>query len=262
MERIYKAYLAAKGKPQARVSSRHIIEQLGAKTPDILKQSHIDAYMAVRREAVSEATYATELRYLRAALNWAHKEGYIDAPRPFTVPAGRAVRYRFFTEAEFNRLTAACTTLRLRLFMEIAIATASRPAKIYKLRWDDIDPVSKIIYFQTGNRTKRTRPVPINSRLQWVLGVAYQGRQSNHIIERDGKPVKTLSQQFADTRVRAQVQDAMLRDFRGTAASWALQRGASIELVADLLGDSVEVVERHYGHFSPAHIQSVTDLLG
>ena len=159
-------------------------------------------------------------------------------------------------------MIAGCETLWLRMYMEIAIATASRPAKIYALKWGDIHTQSKMIYFAEGNATKRTRPVPINARLAWALVVAFQARQSEYIVERAGKRVSSLNKQFRQLTQRVGVQDAKLRDFRGTAASWALQRGAPISLVADLLADSVEVVERHYGHFSPTHIQSVTDLLG
>lgn len=262
VKRILDAYLSARPSPQGKVSANRLLPHFGAMRPHILKQGNVQAYIKKRAVDVSEATYATELRYLRAALNWAWREGHIDQPRPFRIPAGKQVRYRFFTEAEVERLIAATETLRMRLFMEIAIATASRPAKIYALTWRDIDPQAKIIYFEQGNATKRTRPVPINRRLQWVLGVAFQARLSEYVIERSGKPVKSLAKQFRDVCMRAQVQDAKLRDFRGTAASWALQRGAKIETVADLLGDSVEVVERHYGHFSPSHIASVTDLLG
>ena len=262
IRRIFAAYTDAVHAPQAKVSAKHITPYLGDKRPDSLGQSDIDAYIAKRAEQASVATYATELRYLRAALNWAHRERHIEAPRPFKIPAGRTVRYRFYTSQEFTRMIAAADTLRMRLFLEIAIATASRPAKIYRLKWSDIDPEAKVIYFETGNATKRTRPVPINARLAWVLGVAFQARQSDAVIERNAKPVKSLVKQFRGLVTRLGIQDAKLRDLRGTAASWALQRGAPIEKVADLLGDSVEVVERHYGHFSPSHIASVTDLLG
>jgi integrase len=260
--RVYSGYLEAIGPKQAHVSRKSLMADFQHLRPESLKQSHIDAYIKRRADSVAEATYATELRYLRAALNWAHREGHIDAPRPFRVPAGRTVRYRFYTQEEFDTLIANADTLCLRLFMEIAIATASRPAKIYQLKWSDVKTNPNFLAFKAGNRTKRTRPVPINYRLSWALGVAYQARQSEYVIERNGKPVKSLAKQFRELTRSVGIKDATLRDFRGTVASWALQRGAPIEKVADLLNDSVEVVERHYGHFSPAHIQSVTDLLG
>lgn len=259
---VFSSYVLSVNAPQARVSAKHIMPYFQHKQPYALKQGDIDGYIKDRKKVVSEATYATELRYLRAALNWAYREGHIDAPRPFKIPAGRSVRRRFFTQAEFDKMIAGCETLWLRMYMEIAIATASRPAKIYALKWGDIHTQSKMIYFAEGNATKRTRPVPINARLAWALGVAFQARQSEYIVERAGKRVSSLNKQFRQLTQRVGVQDAKLRDFRGTAASWALQRGAPISLVADLLADSVEVVERHYGHFSPTHIQSVTDLLG
>ena len=265
--RIMEAYVAAlkaegKGAGGAERAMTSLLPVFGAMTPDLIRQSHVNAYVAQRRKSVTDATLATDLRYLRSGLNWAHREGHIDPPRAMRIPAGKAARKRFFTEAEYAALVEHCDLLRLRVFMAIAINTASRPTKIYRLRWSDIDAARRTIYFEEGNRTKRTRPVTINDSLAWVLGVAYQARLGPYVVERDGKPVQTLKTAFKRTCEAAGVQDAYLRDFRGTAASWALQRGAPIALVADLLGDSVEVVERHYGHFSPSHIAAVTDLLG
>jgi hypothetical protein len=48
---------------------------------------------------------------------------------------------------------------------------------------------------------------------------------------------------------------------RSTAASWAVQDGATMEEVAAFLNDSVQVVERHYAHLSPNYLLKTANRL-
>ena len=57
------------------------------------------------------------------------------------------------------------------------------------------------------------------------------------------------------------VKDAHAHRFRHTLATELLEKGASFEEVADVLGDSVEVVKKHYAKWSRGRQKRVTDLL-
>lgn len=57
------------------------------------------------------------------------------------------------------------------------------------------------------------------------------------------------------------VKDAHAHRFRHTLATELLGKGGTFEEVADVLGDSVKVVEKHYAKWSPARQARVTDLL-
>lgn len=232
----------------------------GAMTPNLITQGKIRAYEAYRGE--KPASIERELKTLRAALNWALREGWSVFFTPFKIKASGSRRKRFLTQAEFSRLFSEADTVRMMLFLSIAIHTASRSKKIYELKWADIDPVAGIINFPEGTANKRTRPIPINKTLSWHLAIGMNFRTSPYVIERAGKPVRSLRKSFNDIAERAGVRDVQIHDLRRTAASWLLQRGASIELVAKFLDDSVEVVERHYGHFATGHIRGAADLLG
>lgn len=275
---IYAAYLAAsesEGRATAGATRawKALAPHFAAKAPPMVTQGTVRIYRAwrlaggmgpdgVQRVAVQDSTVATDLRYLRAALNWAHREGLIDTVRPFRIAKGRAVRKRWLSKAEFTAIVAHTDELALRVYLEIAIHTASRPEKIYGLRWSDIDAPSRVIYFAEGAGNKRTRPAPINDTLAWVLGCAYQMRQGEYVVERAGRPVTTLRRQFNAVRERAGVDHCTLRDLRTTAASWLVQDGASMEEVAKFLSDGVEVTERHYAHLSPSHLRGVANRLG
>jgi integrase len=49
--------------------------------------------------------------------------------------------------------------------------------------------------------------------------------------------------------------------FRHTLATELLGRGASFEDVADILGNSPEIVRKHYGKWSPARQARIDDLM-
>jgi integrase len=260
----YAAALEEEGKSpeNALLAKRNLADVFGKKTPDMVTQAAIRKHRRSRLDqGVTDGTIGGELRYLRAALNWAVREGHIDNFRPFKITKGQTVRRRWLTHDEFDALIEHTDTLALRVYLEIAIATASRPEKIYAIRWDDISLKPRTINFAVGTGKKKTRPMPINDRLAWVLGVAYQARVGDYVIENNGQPVKTLRRQFDKVRDRAKVRHCVLRDMRSTAASWAVQDGATMEEVAAFLNDSVQVVERHYAHLSPNYLLKTANRL-
>ena len=57
------------------------------------------------------------------------------------------------------------------------------------------------------------------------------------------------------------VKKAHAHRFRHTLATELLGAGASFEEVADILGDSVEVIKKHYAKWSSARQARVTDLM-
>lgn len=60
---------------------------------------------------------------------------------------------------------------------------------------------------------------------------------------------------------RSGVKKAHAHRFRHTLATELLAAGATFEEVADVLGDSVEVIKKHYAKWSPARQARVTDLM-
>ena len=242
-----------------RTSLKPLRSFFGAMTPDIVNQASISRYKAHRAEKLASCT--RELLTLRAALKWAYASEWTDSYRPFKVSANRNPRKRFMTEQEFNRLYAAADTIRLMTFLSIAISTAARSKTIYALRWQDVDFHNKVINFGAGEANKKSRSVPMTDKLAWALMGALFMAQGEYVIERDGKPVKSLRGVFSRAVRESGVKDVTIHDLRRTSASWMLQRGASLSLVAKVLDDAVEVVERHYGHLATNHIREAMELL-
>ena len=55
---------------------------------------------------------------------------------------------------------------------------------------------------------------------------------------------------------RARLVDSHFHDLRHTFASWAVQRGASLHEVKDLLGHHSLAMTLRYGHLAPEHLRS------
>ena len=55
---------------------------------------------------------------------------------------------------------------------------------------------------------------------------------------------------------RAKLADFHFHDLRHTFASWAVQRGATLQEVKDLLGHSSLAMTLRYGHLAPEHLRT------
>src|SRR5215470_17289120 len=55
---------------------------------------------------------------------------------------------------------------------------------------------------------------------------------------------------------RAKLDDLHFHDLRDTFASWAVQRGAALQEVKDLLGHSSLAMVMRYAHLAPEHLRA------
>jgi integrase len=106
-----------------------------------------------------------------------------------------------------------------------------------------------------GHVTKsgQRREVPLNSRADAVLarrgskysGLVFGTRKCDHF--------RSAWERAVD---RARLVDFHFHDLRHTFASWAVQRGASLQEVKDLLGHRSLAMTLRYGHLAPEHLRS------
>lgn len=59
----------------------------------------------------------------------------------------------------------------------------------------------------------------------------------------------------------AQLDDFRIHDLRHTFASWAIQRGASLPELQDLLGHSSHAMVRRYSHLAPENLRTAVSRL-
>lgn len=243
-----------------------LIEHWGARTLADVRASTCHAYVDWRvPQGVTVATARHELKTLRAAINYYHREyGPLPAVPAVTLPAKPQPRVDYYlTRSEVaRRLLAAWRDRRTRhvaRMILIGVYTGTRPGAILGLRWLPslssgwIDLASETIHRRgsdKGESRKRATPARIPPRLlphlrRWQEIDAKRGR--THVITYKGEPINKLRRSW---KTLAGDLDDAPHILRHTAATWLVQAGVSYHDASGYLGMSVETLERHYGHHS------------
>jgi integrase len=240
-------------------SLRHVKDHLGSLPPSMISPMSVKTYVTQRRkEKVSDSTISKELRFLRQAMKYGKRYSWIDDEPTISIPGEGHPRDRFLTREEFARLFFHASPLHLRVFLALAICTAARGKHILALTWDRVDFAAGMVRYRPGESSiKRTAQVPMNAPLRRMLEKAHEARSCTRVVEWNGKPVKSVRRAYERACKLAGLTDAHRHDLRRTAASWAVQDGATFDEVATMLGDSVETTRKHYAVFSPTYLQGV-----
>lgn len=227
----------------------------------------IDEEMAreyARRRNRAQATTRYELSMLSVALRWAAENDLIaKAPRIWK-PEAPERRQRHLTQKEFATWYKAVKAEHARLYVELALATMARPTAILELTWQQVDWDHATINLNPPGRkqTRKRRPiVPLDDQTVALLSKAYDGAQSDHIIERGAKKVRSIKKAFqaASQRSGIHVTPYMLRH---TGAVWAAERGTPMTELAQFMGhDDDRTTQKHYARFSPTYLRAVSSRL-
>lgn len=243
-------------------SLQHIKKHFGGLPPSMVTRATVRMYISARRKEVLDSTIDKELRFLRQALKYGVKEGWITQEPAVETPGQGAARERFLTRSEFAALYFHSSPLHLRVFLALAISTAARGKHILALRWENIDFEAGMVRYPKASirSKKRTAQVPMNAPLRSILTAAYKARgPSGHVVEWNGYKVKSVRKAYERAIELSGLTNAHRHDLRRTAASWAVQDGRTFEEVATMLGDTVEMTRKHYAMFSPTYLRGVVD---
>lgn len=263
-----KAYLAEREEvgvkyPKALANClRHTDAFFGAMPPATVKRLTVRAYIAHRRKAgVKDATIDKELRIFRQALKFGEREGWMEKAPHIETPGPGASRQRFLTRTEFAVIYFNASPLHLRTFLALAIDTLARGKHILALTWDRIDFDRGIVWYEPHDprSKKRTQAIPMTARLRKVLEAAKEAADSRFVVEWKGCRILSVRKAYERAVRLAGIEDAHRHDLRRSGASWAVQDGQSFDVVATLLGDSVETTQRTYAVFAPEHLQGAVD---
>jgi integrase len=266
-------YLAAKSRKRSVNEDRRILGHLstyfGKDTPlaDITA-SRISEYKAARLSTVwtigksetverrlSTATVNRALALLRHLLRLAHEEWEVlDAVPRVRMEREAEGRLRWLTPEEAISLLAACAESRngdLVDLVEFALFTGLRRGEVLDLSWERVDRARGVILLDV-TKSGRRREVPLNSRADTVL--ARRGSKSSGLVFgiRKWDHFRSAWERAVD---RAKLVDFHFHDLRHTFASWAVQRGATLREVKDLLGHRSLTMTLRYGHLAPEHLR-------
>ncbi|WP_238996806.1 tyrosine-type recombinase/integrase [Entomobacter blattae] len=250
-----------------------ISEHLGFLQPNHISRKTCLTYANQRREQgrrgatggrnkpLSNGTIIKELTTLRAALNFAKIEKWLRDVPYIEIPPTPPPRDRWLTRSEVDILIEHAPSYHLKFFILLGIYTAARSGAILSLKWEQVDFKNKLINFGNGLGNKRRAIIPIPEKLIPYLTDAVNIRLSEFVIEFNGKPIKSIRHSFRDLSIKTGIKGATPHTLRHTAATWMVIAGVPFPMIAQYLGNSVEMIEKVYGHHSPEWLKQAAKAL-
>jgi integrase len=258
-------------------------EALAIRAVDRIPSAAVEAYQRSLLDGDHEAnTRSSYMKRIAALYAWLRRrEGRLAneeqrLPRflyspvdPDTLTRDTTSRDRFLTEPEAERLLAA-TPPQLLAAVGLGLFAGLRRGEILNLRpWLDVDLDRSIITIQARPgwrpKTKRAaRVVPITAPLHTLLEAHLERYASQGWLfpspEDATRPMstETIWRHFGAIVVDAELvagrsdpNGVTLHTLRHTFASWLVMNEVDLYTVAQLLGDTLAVVERTYAHLAP-----------
>lgn len=256
----------------------------GSMVLEDIKMDHIAAYTKKRLEGVrtkdeykrpvTQGTVRKELGIMRAVFKFMCERvepTELRADRKnlcyIRLPAPSAPRDRVLSDQEIDRLhelleppAPPMRLPRLERFLWLLLETGARAGALRDLKWSQVNLEAGFIKLNPPGReqnNKRRPTIPISDRLRPVLLRAWTERSTEYVLDHNGQIRKSLDRFVKEHHfpgVTAHV-------FRHTFATHLVQAGVPLVEVAQLLGDSLETVEKNYLHLSPGHLKQAINAL-
>lgn len=216
---------------------------------------------AEENRSVSAGTILRRLGVLKAALRYAEGNRWIAPLPPLRMPVGHPPpRDLWLTREQVALLLEKAKSPHIELFIKLAVFTGARSGAILDLTWAQVDIERRLINFGRGWGNKRRAIVPMNDEVLASLQKAQELAQTGHIIEFNGKSLKSVKIAFRRLCVACGIK-ASPHVLRHTAATWLVMDGVPLREVARLLGNSEAMVEKVYGKHAPDYLRRAVNAL-
>ncbi len=221
-------------------------------------------YIAWRRanakvnRTISTATVNKDLAVLRGALNHWKKEGLVSDVPAVTLLPKPPPRDRFLRPHEVAALISECHEPHLFRFVMVALHTLQRPGAILDLTVGQVDIDAQRIDFSPPGwiQSNKRRPVvPITDSLSPVLRQAIKESQSGHVIEHNGKPIRSINGSFDRACQRAGLRNVTPYVLRHTGGTLLAAAGVPLWQISGMMGHSVTRTTEIYAKHSPEFLK-------
>ncbi|WP_370316010.1 tyrosine-type recombinase/integrase [Sagittula sp.] len=203
-----------------------------------------------RKEGLSNATINQRFNRLRAALRMAMKDGDLKAAPMVPMLEENDPRADYLERKQVAALLrAARKRPHVAMFVRLAVYTGARASAILQLTWDRVDLKTGAVDFRLpGNRHSRKRRAvtAVPTRLLASLRRYRKRAATDHVIEYEGSPIKSIKRAFRETAKEAKLSWVTPHILKHTAATLAL-RVASPWIVSGMMATSVRTLQKIYG---------------
>jgi len=148
------------------------------------------------------------------------------------------------TPREYEKLLEVCNTLEDEVMLKLAVELGLRRVDIANVKINDVDLRNNTISYYE-HKKDRTRTVPIGPKLAQLL------RKYINTLPKGQKKLLNFSDRTAHRRLQALCERAGIskRPFhalRATCIKFCQRNGWTPEQTAELVGDTLLVIQRHY----------------
>uniref|UniRef100_UPI002E796C9E site-specific integrase n=1 Tax=Enterocloster aldenensis TaxID=358742 RepID=UPI002E796C9E len=262
------------------ICETHILPYFKDKSIDKISPSDVRKWQNVITESVkSEVHQKNVSQQFSSIMNFAVR--YYGLRKNPCSAAGsigkrKARKMDFWTLEEFNRFIANVNDLPLKIAFQILFYTGLRIGELLALTLSDLDLSSKTLTInKTYHRYEKadmiTTPKTDNSNRNVTLPSFLVEVISDYINKNyDVKPENRLFPQVTEYKLRywknavcrvSGVKVIRLHDIRHSHVSLLIDMGFSPYLIAERIGDTVQMVNEVYGHLYPNRHIEVADRL-
>jgi integrase len=198
-------------------------------------EEYVDARLA---EHAANATVNRELSALKTAFRLGRKKQVVRDVPDFPRMAELNVRTGFVEDGQYNALTAHCSDLWMRLFLEIAYSLAWRKAEILNLRVRDVSLEARTLRLDAGStKNGEGREAPMSAAALPLVRQAIAGKApDDYLLTRaDGKPVRDFRGAWRNLTDAAGLPGLFVHDLRRSGAR-QLRRAGVPESVVQKIG--------------------------
>lgn len=230
------------------------IDSFGKHPVAALKPLHVSLWLdAPREKPWNTTTRNNAITAVKAALNWAKREGHIpeNPVKDMAKPKAR-VTEGDMTEATALRLIAAAHDRPFRDFMEVMFATGARPSEVMAVEKRHVDFAAGLIVMdgKTTGRTGQDRFIVVGAARGILDRLARLHPDGPLLRNARGTPWTrhTIAHRFGRLRKRLGMgKEATAKGFRHGFATDGLVKGVSSAAMAELLGHkSTKMLDKHY----------------
>lgn len=246
-------------------------------TGDVVSKYTTDRQTGKIGRKSTSSTVRRELGLLVSCFNWCAdgKRKVIskaDVPDIELPPHGEPAD-RWLVTDEIQKLFAAAETLRPvgardRLsrgerFLWLSLESSKRKTAVCELTWPRVDFETKVMHFDIPGRKKtkkRRGSVPISETLLPILErmLREHDTANGDLVVGPGQEPWKMVRVIAKRAGLAGVNPKVLRH---TAATHMVRQGIPLWIVAKILGNTLEMVERVYAHHAPDDLRKGVDTI-
>jgi integrase len=210
------------------------------------------------KRGMSQLTINRRISILRSAYSWGLASGLIKSI-PFTdlkLPGGKCKRFAPPSIREISVLLKVASPHVFRvILLGVYVGARIGPSELFRVTWSDVDLENQIIRIWSAekNPLKPWRDVPIRQSLipmmeQWLA--EDRKKDIEYVIHWAGKPVKSIFRAWHTALDTAGISRRLRPyDLRHAFATYALEGGADIKALADLMGHrDPTMILRTYQH--------------